>query len=180
MSLSDRLIRNSMVASFILLAYPAFAEESGGLPQFDATLFPGQLFWLVISFATLYLLLAYLVMPAIHATQDLRHTTIAGELEAARLASDSAKTSVVTTERVLAEARAKAQGEINTKMADAAASAAQQQAAQEKELLRHLHRSEAEIAVAREAALHAIESTVADLSAVIVDKCLSPKKKVSS
>jgi len=158
---------------------PAWAEESdkGGLPQLDTSLFPEQLFWLAISFALLYVLMSRVALPRVANTQSTRKQIIASEIEAARTASETAKTTVAAVEKSLATARANAQANVSEMMAEVVKDASLRQAAQEKELMRRLHRAEADIAVTREAALKSIQSSATDLAAVAVEKILGFKAK---
>ena len=58
-----------------------FAAE--GMPQFNAKSFYSQLFWLLISFATLYIITTYLILPRIRENIRLRKNKIANDLERA-------------------------------------------------------------------------------------------------
>jgi len=168
----------------VLLSSPGWAEEAGGdkggLPQFDTSLFPEQLFWLAVSFAFLYLMMSLVALPRVARTQTNRKTLIAAELEAARAANDTAKVAVASVEKSLSEARAKAQVSVSDMMAEVMQQANERQAAQEKEQQRHLHRAEADIAVTREAALKAIGANAADLAGLVVEKILNSKGRVSA
>ena len=58
-----------------------FAAE--GMPQFNAKTFNSQLFWLVVSFASLYLVTTYIILPRIRENIRLRKNKIANDLERA-------------------------------------------------------------------------------------------------
>jgi F-type H+-transporting ATPase subunit b len=180
-----RLFRNIVAVAGLPLFYalPALAQadnDKGGLPQLKTDLFPEQIFWLAISFGILYLLMSKVALPRVASTQDNRKQVIAAELEAARVASETAKQTVAQVEKSLAEARAKAYADVGDMIAKVKETNAERQRAQEKELGRRLHRAEADIAVAREAALTSIRGTAADLAAVVVEKILGAKGRVAS
>lgn len=59
-------------------------ESSGGLPQFDPTSFPSQLFWLVITFAVLYTFFSKKTLPQISSVIGTRENKIRSDLELAR------------------------------------------------------------------------------------------------
>ena len=103
---------------------------SAGLPQLDTALFPEQLFWLAVSFAILYVLMAYVALPAVRRTQDNRADTIAADLKAAEQANEQAKAMMAKYEKALADARAEAQGTIAQIAAEAAKESAARQAQQ--------------------------------------------------
>jgi F-type H+-transporting ATPase subunit b len=52
-----------------------------GMPQFNAKTFYSQLFWLTLTFAALYLLITYLILPRIRENIRLRKNKIANDLE---------------------------------------------------------------------------------------------------
>ena len=53
------------------------------MPQLDATTFPPQLAWLVLTFALMFLLMATVALPRIGKTLARRQGTIDGDLERA-------------------------------------------------------------------------------------------------
>ena len=65
---------------FILSSNCLAAE---GMPQFNAESFNSQLFWLVITFVSLYLIITYLILPRIRDNIRLRKNKIANDLERA-------------------------------------------------------------------------------------------------
>src|SRR5277367_6597386 len=79
-----------------------------GFPPFDHTTFPGQIFWLVITFTILLVFMWRVVVPSIGGTLAERRKRIASELaraEADRREADNAWSTYQTT---LIEARERA------------------------------------------------------------------------
>ena len=73
---------------FILLlsSHTVFAAEgqgSAGLPQMDITTFPSQLFWLVITFAILYIFMWRVVIPKLSTTIEERKDKISDDINEA-------------------------------------------------------------------------------------------------
>jgi len=170
------------VLPFLLSFTLAWAEEAEGggkegLPQFDPALFPEQIFWLVVSFAVLYVLTAYVALPRVAITQSNREKVISTEIESARTANNAAKASVAVTEKALLEARANAHAGVSEMLAKVSEEANERRAAQEKELSRKLHRAEADISSARATALEQIYATAEDLAKVVIDKILEAKRR---
>lgn len=163
---------NSLVGVLVLAAtvagtVPAFADE--GLPQLDASLFPEQLFWLAVSFGTLYLLMHFVALPGVQKVQDKRKGILDTELSAARTANDQARNMGHEADRALTTARSKANATIAEIKAQASKTATEQQAAQAKQLNQKMRDAEANISAAREKALKEIEATASDLAEAIVD-----------
>jgi F-type H+-transporting ATPase subunit b len=84
------------------------AEGKGGLPQFDPTWFPSQLFWLVVTFVVLYTVMTTTVLPALTKTVEGRRTKIETDLKAAETLSAQAHQLSETVGRQLQSAHAEA------------------------------------------------------------------------
>jgi F-type H+-transporting ATPase subunit b len=160
-----------------LWSLPLHAEEQGGgqLPQFKTEFYPEQWFWLAVSFGILYVLMAFVALPAVRRTQDNRSKTISGDLAAAQAANDAAKSMMTEYEKVLADARAKAQATVSEIAAQAAKVSAAQQAAQQQDLAKRLAEAETKIAAARDAAIRDVKASAADLAGAIVEKVTAVK-----
>lgn len=79
--------------------------EGGHFPPFDATYFGGQLLWLAITFAALYIIMSRVALPRIGSILETRRTRIEGDLkEAERLRQETEK-AAAAYESALAEAR---------------------------------------------------------------------------
>jgi F-type H+-transporting ATPase subunit b len=118
-------------------------KEGAGFPPFDTTTFPSQFFWLVVTFAFLFVVLWKVSGPRIKGAIGLRRDTInkaifeaaraRGEADAASSAYDAALASARSRANTLAEetrqkinaeiAQAKAEGEAHAAAAMAAADA---------------------------------------------------------
>jgi len=97
------------VAAAALIGLP-FAAQAAGMPQFDLTRFPTQIFWLVVCFAVLYFLMAKAVLPKIGKTIESREHKIQADLDAAQKANDAARAAGIEQDKALAEARGQASG----------------------------------------------------------------------
>ena len=68
--------------NFFLLR-DVFAAESGGMPQLNPEFWISQIFWLTLTFGTLYIILSKLILPKISANLELRKSQIQENIEAA-------------------------------------------------------------------------------------------------
>ena len=57
------------------------AAESGGMPQLDPEFWISQIFWLTITFGTLYVVLSKLILPKISANLEMRKSQIQENIE---------------------------------------------------------------------------------------------------
>jgi F-type H+-transporting ATPase subunit b len=79
------------------------------MPQLDVSTFPSQIFWLVVTFAVLYVLMAKLALPRIEAAVEGRRARIEGDLDRAGRMKTEAEAVIAAYEKALADARHQAQ-----------------------------------------------------------------------
>jgi len=83
-------------------------EASGAFPPFDPTYFASQIFWLLVTFAALYLLMSRWILPRIGGIIEERRDRIADDLDTAQQISSEADETRSAYEQALADARARA------------------------------------------------------------------------
>lgn len=79
------------------------------MPQLDTTTFPSQLFWLCVSFAALYFIIAYIALPKITRVLEVRDETLKDKINRASLYREEAESLLTDYEATLNEARQTAQ-----------------------------------------------------------------------
>lgn len=148
----------------------AHGGEGGGLPQFDFQYWGGQIIWLLLLFAILYVLFARVFVPRFRRVAETRAQTIADALgearrtqaeadakaEAVRADIDAARTDA---RRLVADARAKASEEM-----------ARTQAAQDAELAAQVETAEVRIRGLRDQAMTNVRVIANDTAEAIVAK----------
>lgn len=99
---------------------------TGGLPQFDPTWFPSQIFWLTVSFLVMYLFFSVKALPDIASSLDARETRIKTDIETAEKINEQAAEVKAEYENILqgskdksSEIIASAQEQIKAKVDDA-------------------------------------------------------------
>lgn len=120
------------------------AAETVGMPQIDFTSFPNQIFWLVITLVLIHLILSRVALPRIGAVLSERRGTITNDIAAAEDLKQQAVDAEeaynqaladarVEAGRIVAQARADIQGDLDVASAKAdseiAAKAAESEAA---------------------------------------------------
>ena len=99
---------------------------ASGLPQFDASTFPNVLFWLLVSFGTLYLLVLRSGIPGIQQVLNAREDRILSDRAQARELGEAAEKTRAEYEAQRSAAQAEAQAEIRSAQSEAAKEAAAQ------------------------------------------------------
>jgi F-type H+-transporting ATPase subunit b len=159
------------------LPWPALASAAkGGLPQLDASLYPGQLFWLAICFPLLFVLMRFIAVPRVKTSLDNRREVLRTDLEKAAADDKEAMALREDYEQALATARSRAQASVSEMTQAAGREEAERRAEQQKELAERVAQAEARVAKFREEALKEAREAAADLAEAIVAKLIGPKK----
>ena len=150
-------------------------REAGGqstFPPFDASTFPSQLLWLAISFAALYYFMAKKALPKVGATIRERKARIAKDLDAATAAQQQAAAVAAAHEKLLLDARLKAQRLSQATRERLAAEAEAKRNALEAELAAKFAAAEERIAAARGRAMGDVDAVAREAAAAIVERLI--------
>lgn len=137
---------------------------TAAFPPFDATLFPHQLFWFLLSFVALYLIMSRVVLPAVAGVIAARDKVVKTDLDAAAAASSEAETAKAAAEQAAAAGRAKARALIDAARAEVQAEFAAEQAKTEKRLSDRAATAEKRIGETRQKALTEVSAVADDLA----------------
>ncbi len=144
--------------------------ESGGLPQFRFEYWGGQIVWLLLIFAVLYILLAKVFVPRLRKVLDLRAETIAAAVDQARQVQTEAEAQAQAAREEVAQARNQARSTITEAKARASAELARRQAAEDERLAGEMATSEARIREMRDQAMSNVETIARDTAQAMVSK----------
>jgi len=140
------------------------------MPQLDVSTYASQLFWLAITFFSLYLILARIAIPKISTTLAERNHKISGSLECANKIKIEAEEMISEYEETLAQARTEAR----ERYTSAAQTITQEISAQQKKsvdaLNAKLHDAENTILKAKVAVKKELEKQTLELAADILQK----------
>jgi F-type H+-transporting ATPase subunit b len=143
---------------------------SGGLPQFDLAMWPGQMAWLTIFFVIVFVLMTRVFVPRIGGTIAERDGKIEGDVAEARRLKDAADAQAAQAAAEMAQARANAMKVASDARAAAQAEIAAKLAAEEAKLAQAGAEAEARIAKAREAAMAHVAQIGSETATAIVEK----------
>ena len=143
---------------------------SSGLPQFEFQHWAGQIAYLLILFAILYVLIARVFAPRIRAVFDERAKTIADALSSARSVQTEAAAQAEAARQALADARTAAHKTAADAKAKAADEAKARNAVEEAKLSAKLAEAEARIRASRDAAMASVGAVAAETASAIVEK----------
>lgn len=175
----------------ILLATPAYAgktisEEYGidvhaevhheagsaGLPQFDLTTFPSQIFWLFVSFVVLYLFFGKKALPELSSVMENRRNLIESDLRTADEKRREMEKLQAKYEDSISQSTSKANDLLNKAKENAIATT-------EKSAAEFQKKSEKEVQQISAALEKAKDSARADLNSISAEIVVEVTKKVS-
>ena len=140
------------------------------MPQLDPTWFASQLFWLAITFAVLYTVLARAVLPPLQNIVARREGTIEGDIATAESFKEQAEAARQDYERTLAEARDRAQQLVNDAVASQKAKADQAMRDLDKQVATKLEAASATITTTKKELIAALTPATEELTSLIVEK----------
>jgi len=101
----------SFLFKLLLFAYFCALNKliaADGMPQFNVNTFPSQLFWLIITFSTLYFIVLFILLPRIRENIRLRKNKVSNDLERAESIKNEVENMIQTYESKINEAKNKA------------------------------------------------------------------------
>lgn len=150
------------------VAGAAHDAAKAGMPQLDITTFPNQIFWLLVTLVTIYLILSRVALPRIGGTLANRKGTITADLAAAEELKQKAVAAEAAYNEALANARSEAAKIIAAAKADIQADLNKAIAKADAEIAAKTAESAARIDEIRAGAMAAVETVAKDTAAELV------------
>src|SRR5690606_31607729 len=151
-------------------ATEAAHDSGGGLPQFEFQWWAGQIFWLLLIFAVLYLLLSKVFLPRLRGVKDERAATIATAVDTARQVQAEAADQAEIAKAEVEQARASSRATAAAAKARVTEEANARAAAEEAVVAARIAEAEAAIGKTRDAAMTNVSTIAADTARAIVEK----------
>ncbi|MDG4575643.1 MAG: F0F1 ATP synthase subunit B' [Defluviicoccus sp.] len=145
------------------------------MPQFDPSVWSPQIIWLIVSFVALYYIMSRFVLPRLNEILEEREFRISDSLRRAENLKQEAEQAVAAYEQTMADARAKAQAQIQASHERAERLAAERQAELGDRLVDEIAAAEARIAAARTEAVAGIRDMAADVAGLAVEKLVGTR-----
>ena len=145
-------------------------DSGGGLPQFEFQWWAGQIFWLLIIFAVLYVLLSRIFLPRLRGVKDERAATIATAVDTARQVQAEAAGQAEIAKAEVEQARAASRATAAAAKARVTEAANARAAEEEAVVNARIAEAEAAIGKTRDAAMTNVSSIASDTARAIVEK----------
>ena len=140
------------------------------MPQFEFANWPGQMFWVLITFAVVYAVLSRVYIPRMRHGIDARRERIGAAMAEARRLRDEAEAQAEVARAQMAQARNEAQRTSAEAKAKAAQEAVRRQAALQADLDAKLSEAEKRIRASRDQAMGNVRGIAVDTAAAIAEK----------
>ena len=159
-----------LVTSVLVALSTAPALAAGGFPPFESSTFAGQLFWLAITFGTLYWMMSRIALPRIGSILEERQNTIDSALAAAAKAQKGAEEAAAAHEQALAKAKANAQAIAQEARAKSTKEIDAQRHAVESDLSSKLSAAETRISEMKAKAMGNVDDIAKDAVSAIIEQ----------
>lgn len=159
-----------------LLALPGLARAAepsgGGMPQLDFAnpLVIGQVVWMLIIFAVLYMVMAQVALPRVSAVLEDRQRRLDADLAAASLAKATADAAAAAQREASRAARIEAQAAIARAVAAAEADVQARTDAMNDRLAAQVAAADARIAASRDQAMGALRQVANDTATALITR----------
>ncbi|MFO1242546.1 MAG: hypothetical protein U1E36_05015 [Rickettsiales bacterium] len=154
----------------------ALAEgHATGMPQLDPSSFASQLFWLTVTFITLYLIISRSALPRIHDVLEKRRQRIQFDLSQAEEMTEQAEAARIAFEKQQTESRARSAEMIAAAQKDAEKQLAEEQAKLDAELNKKLGEAAKTLSAKRAELRSAMLPVAEELTQAIVEKIAGVK-----
>jgi F-type H+-transporting ATPase subunit b len=146
------------------------AHEDIGFPPFKTETYAGQLLWLTLTFALLYVLMSRLVLPRLGGIIEDRRVRISGDLDQAAAMKARADEAGAAYEKSLSEARARAQALAQETRTKLSAESDAKRKSIEGELAGRLIQAEQTIMAKKTEAMGNVRGIALDTASAIVER----------
>ena len=95
-----RIFFKSLFVIFVLKSM-AQSAETGGMPQLNPEYWVSQIFWLIISFGTMFIILSKIVLPKISGNLEARKSQIMENIEIAERQREESEVKIKEYEKII-------------------------------------------------------------------------------
>ncbi len=140
------------------------------MPQLDFSVFPSQLFWLVVTFFVMLFIMSRFIIPKTAEMINLRKEKIDGDLEKAAQLKQKVEQTLDKYHQALKDANAKANISLQKTKDELNETISRRQAELSARLKAEIEEGEKKIAASKDKALQKAEEASAELAVVVLNK----------
>ncbi len=157
-----------------------FAADSGGMPQLNPEFWISQIFWLILTFGTLYFILSKVILPKISANLELRKSQIQENIEAAEKQREESESKIKEYENIIIKSKQEANNIYKNAREKTIKEINSKKEVLEKQLDNEIKKAEQEIGILKKNSPEKINKIAIETSTELVRKLIGAEVNNSS
>ncbi|MDC3126249.1 F0F1 ATP synthase subunit B [Candidatus Pelagibacter sp.] len=158
----------------------AFAAESGGMPQLNPEFWISQIFWLILTFGTMYVVLSKFILPKISNNLESRKSQILENIEAAEKQREDSEAKLKEYDKVILKSKSEAKTIFNQTREKALKDIMAKKEVLDQQIDDEINKAEKEIEVLRVSAPDKINKIAIETSSELLEKLIGSGVNSSS
>ena len=158
----------------------AFAAESGGMPQLNPEFWISQIFWLILTFGTMYVVLSKFILPKISNNLESRKSQILENIEAAEKQREDSEAKLKEYDEVILNSKSEAKTLFNQTREKALKDIVAKKEVLDQQIDAEINKAEKEIEVLRVSAPDKINKIAIETSSELLEKLIGSGVNSSS
>ena len=158
----------------------AFAAESGGMPQLNPEFWISQIFWLILTFGTMYIVLSKFILPKISNNLESRKSQILENIEAAEKQREDSEAKLKEYDKVILKSKSEAKTMFNQTREKALKDIMAKKEVLDQQIDDEINKAEKEIDVLRVSAPDKINKIAIETSSELLEKLIGSGVNSSS
>jgi F-type H+-transporting ATPase subunit b len=163
-----------------LFSLEAFAAESGGMPQLNPEFWISQIFWLTLTFGSLYIVLSKLILPKISDNLESRKSQILENIEAAEKQRQNSEEKLKEYEEIVSKSKMEAKNIFNQAREKALKDISAKKDVLDKQIDDEIGKAEQEIKELQKSAPDKINKIAIETSSELIQKLIGAEVNNSS
>ena len=169
----------SIFFSFLFLK-EAFAAESGGMPQLNPEFWISQIFWLILTFGTMYVVLSKFILPKISNNLESRKSQILENIEAAEKQREVSEAKLKEYDEIILKSKSEAKTTFNQTREKALKDIMAKKEVLDQQIDDEINKAEKEIEVLKVSAPDKINKIAIETSSELIEKLIGSGVNSSS
>ena len=165
---------------FSFLCLEAFSAESGGMPQLNPEFWISQIFWLTLTFGTLYIILSRLILPKISDNLETRKSKILENIEAADKQREDSEKKLKEYDEIISKSKLEAKTIFNQAKEKALKDINEKKEVLDRQIDNEISNAEEEIKAFRKSAPEKISIIAIETSSELLQKLIGAEVNNSS
>ena len=158
----------------------AFAAESGGMPQLNPEFWISQIFWLILTFGTMYVVLSKFILPKISNNLESRKSQILENIEAAEKQREDSEAKLKEYDEIILKIKSEAKTMFNQTREKALKDIMAKKEVLDQQIDDEINKAEKEIEALRVSAPDKINKIAIETSSELLEKLIGSDVNSSS